>query len=369
MHQITQRSIRKKKKENYHMSKFLSRIYKDLTPYTPGEQPQDKKYIKLNTNESPFPPAPGVIDAVNREEALNLRLYSDPELKPLKAALAEAYGVGPENVFVSNGSDEALNFAFMAFGQDGIIFPDITYGFYKVLVNANHIAYEEKPLRPDFTIDPSDYRNIDRAVCIPNPNAPTGLLLSLDTIRSLAESNPDHVVMIDEAYIDFGGQSAVPLTREYDNLLVIQTFSKSRSLAGARVGYAIGNKDLIQDLETLKYALNPYNVNRISMACAIAAVKDPAYYEANIQKIKDNRAYAEDALEKLGFTVIPSYSNFVFARHPDYEGGKLYQDLKANGILVRHFTDPKISSYNRITIGTREEMEALVETIEKLLQN
>ncbi|MDD5866097.1 MAG: histidinol-phosphate transaminase [Lachnospiraceae bacterium] len=349
------------------MSKFLNRLYQDLTPYTPGEQPQDKKYIKLNTNESPFPPAPGVIDAVNQKEAENLRLYSDPELKPLKAALAIAYGLDPSNVFVSNGSDEALNYAFMAFGQDGILFPDITYGFYKVLVEANHLPYEEKALRKDFTIDISDYTNVNQAVCIANPNAPTGLLLSLDDIRSIARSNPNHVVMIDEAYIDFGGQTAIPLTKEFDNLLVIQTFSKSRSLAGARVGYAIGPKALIQDLETIKFALNPYNVNRISMACAIAAVVDPAYYQARIREIKANRAYTEDALEKLGFQVIPSSSNFVFARHPAYNGEKLYQDLKANGILVRHFTDPKITSYNRITIGAMEEMEALIRTIESLL--
>ena len=350
------------------MSRFFNSCYSQLEPYTPGEQPQDKKYIKLNTNESPFPPAPGVIAAVNKQEAENLRLYSDPELKPLKKALAEAYHVEPANVFVSNGSDEALNFAFMAFGEDGIAYPDISYGFYKVFAAINHISSDVKPLQPDFRIRPEDYKGVGKAVVIANPNAPTGLLLSLKEISDIAASNPEHVVIIDEAYIDFGGESAVELTKTYDNLLVVQTFSKSRALAGARVGYAIGNKALIQDQETIKFSTNPYNVNRISMAAAVAAVQDPEYYAHCSQEIIRNREYTTIELRKLGFFVLDSYSNFVFARTDRINGRKLYLDLKDRGILVRHFDDPKICEFNRITIGTRQQMETLIETIKELLE-
>ena len=263
------------------MSRFLSSAYRTLTPYTPGEQPQDKKYIKLNTNESPFPPAPGVIAAVNASEAMDLRLYSDPELKPLKAQLSESFQVDVSDVFIGNGSDECLNYAFMAFGEDGFAFPDITYSFYKVIAQLNQVTTEVKPLRADFTIDLADYlgpetpdgghAGIGKNIVIPNPNAPTGIPISLDAIAELCEANADHVVMIDEAYVDFADQaiSAVPLTKKYKNLLVTQTFSKSRSMAGARVGFAIGDAALIQDMETLRNSNNPYNVNRISMKCAV----------------------------------------------------------------------------------------------------
>lgn len=351
------------------MSQFFNSFYRDLDPYTPGEQPQDKKYIKLNTNESPFPPAPGVLDIVNRKEAADLRLYSDPELKPLKAALAETYGVTPQEIFVGNGSDECLNFAFMAFGGDGMAYPDISYGFYKVFAALHHISSDIKPLNADFTIDPSAYFSIHKSLIIANPNAPTGLCLSLEQIRRIVEQNPDHVVIIDEAYIDFAepGSSAVPLTGEYDNLLVIQTFSKSRSLAGARVGFAIGNKELIRDLETIKYSTNPYNVNRISMAAAVEAVKDTAYFSECCQEIIRTRKYTTDALEALGFTVLKSQTNFLFARSCDITGKALYQSLKERGILVRHFDDPAITEYNRISIGTREEMETLIRTIQEIL--
>ncbi|OON87371.1 histidinol-phosphate transaminase [Oribacterium sp. C9] len=381
------------------MSKFFNSIYKGLTPYTPGEQPQDKKYIKLNTNESPFPPAPGVIAAVNDREAADLRLYSDPELKPLKAQLAETFSVNTDNVFIGNGSDEVLNYAFMAFCEDGIAFPDITYSFYSVIADLNQVKTDIKPLNKDFTVDisaylgekasegnsegeadkssegsssansESSYKGIGKSIVIANPNAPTGIRLSLDDISKICEANRDHVVMIDEAYVDFAeeGSSAVALIDKYDNLLVTQTFSKSRSMAGARVGFALGNSALIQDLETLRNSNNPYNVNRISMKCAVEALRDKEYFDLNCRKIKENRAYTKKALEGLGFRVLPSETNFLFAESNMIEGGELYKALKEKGILVRHFSDPKISNFNRITVGSREEMDAFLDQVSALL--
>ena len=385
------------------MSKFFNSIYKGLTPYTPGEQPQDKKYIKLNTNESPFPPAPGVIKAVNEQAAADLRLYSDPELKPLKAQLAETFSVKKENVFIGNGSDEVLNYAFMAFCEDGIAFPDITYSFYSVIANLNQVETDIKPLNKDFTVDISAYlgeqltdestefssegitdgssvcgsdekterryKGIGRSIVIANPNAPTGIRLSLGDISKICEANKDHVVIIDEAYIDFSeeGSSAVALIGKYENLLVTQTFSKSRSMAGARVGFALGNEALIQDLETLRNSNNPYNVNRISMKCAVEALRDKEYFDMNCQKIRENRAYTKKALEGLGFRVLPSETNFLFAESNMIEGGELYKALKERGVLVRHFNDPKISNFNRISIGSREEMDAFLEAVTEIL--
>ncbi|MDO4488706.1 MAG: histidinol-phosphate transaminase [Eubacteriales bacterium] len=349
------------------MSKYFNSFYKELTPYTPGEQPQDKKYIKLNTNESPYIPAPGVIDVINSKEAADLRLYSDPELKPLKAELARAYGVEPKNVFVGNGSDEVLYFAFMAFGEAGLKFADITYGCYKVFAAVNGLKTEIVPLKDDLSLDPSDYMDSGKAVVIANPNAPTGMTISLEDIAEIAKSNAGSVVMIDEAYVDFGAESAVELTKEFDNLLVVQTFSKSRSLAGARVGYAIGNEELIADLETLKFSFNPYNVNRLSMAAAVEAVKAADYYKDACGKIAATREWTTKELTKLGFTVLPSKSNFIFAKTPDYDGKKLYLDLKDRGILIRHFDSARISDYNRITIGTQEDMETFVATVKELL--
>lgn len=350
------------------MSEFFSSQFKTLVPYTPGEQPQDKKYIKLNTNESPFPPAPGVLSVVNSSEAADLRLYSDPELKPLKAAIAENFGLTPGQVFVGNGSDEALNFAFMAFGEDGIAFPNITYGFYKVFAGINHIEMDVKPLRPDFTICCADYENAGKAVVIANPNAPTGISIPLSAIERICETNKEHVVIIDEAYADFAEKpvSAVSLLSRYPNLLIVQTFSKSRSLAGGRVGFALGSEALINDLETIKFSTNPYNVNRLSMAAAVEAMKDRAYFEMNCEKIRETRAWTTKALEELGFHVLPSDANFVFAESKGIPGKALYLKLKDNGILVRHFDDPKITNFNRITIGTRKDMEALVRTIKEL---
>ncbi len=350
------------------MSKFLKNRYQSLEAYTPGEQPRDKKYIKLNTNESPFPPSDGVINAVNEQEIKGLRLYSDPTGIALKTALADLYGVTPDNIFLSNGSDDILNFSFMAFTEKGAMFPEISYGFYSVFAELHSIDYVTVPLKDDFSIDPEDYKGDGRMVVIANPNAPTGLCLSLDEIESILIANPDSVVVIDEAYVDFGGQSVYPLTKKYKNLLVVQTFSKSRSMAGARLGFAIADEELIADLERIKYSTNPYNINRLTMAAGVAAVKDNDYYMGNCQKIIQNREYTTQELEKMGFYVIPSKANFIFAKSDKIGGEELYLKLKDNGILVRHFTKDKIKDFNRITIGSKSEMEAFIKVTKQILE-
>ena len=346
------------------MSRFFSEKYLSLDAYVPGEQPKDKKYIKLNTNESPFPPSKSVIDAVSAE-ACDLRLYSDPESYYLTKKCAEVYGVSPEMVLMTNGSDEILNFAFMAFcdSKHPIVFPDITYGFYPVFAELNHIPYETIPLTEDFRIDPRDYIGVGKNIVIANPNAPTGIALGVSEIERIVKSNPDNVVIIDEAYVDFGAESAVSLVHKYDNLIVTMTFSKSRSMAGARLGFGIANPELIRDMNTIKYSTNPYNVNRMTSAAGIAALTDNSYYMDNCKIIEENREYTKDALVFYGFKVLPSKANFLFAMHPDLSGEELYLRLKEEGILVRHFTKERIREYNRITIGTRLDMETLVEKI------
>ena len=348
------------------MSRFFSSRYASLTPYTPGEQPKDMQYVKLNTNESPFPPSPGVSRAV-AEQAGKLQLYSDPESTVLRAKLAEIYGVKPSQVIVTNGSDEVLNFAFMAFAEE-IIFPDITYGFYPVFAQLNQIPYEEIPLKGDFSIDPSDYVNQNKTIVIANPNAPTGLCLDLADIERIVASNPNNVVIIDEAYVDFGGESAVGLVDKYDNLLVTQTFSKSRSMAGARLGFGIGSEALIADLNTIRYSTNPYNVNRMTEFAGTAALAENEYYMANCRAIMENRVWTGAQLQALGFEVLPSMANFLFAKSPAIGGEALYLALKKRGILVRHFTKERIMDYNRITIGTKEQMETLIAAITAILK-
>ena len=351
------------------MSTFFSAQLKNLAPYTPGEQPQDQQYVKLNTNESPYPPSAGVIAALNDKEAADLRLYSDPECKELKKALAGYYGVEPENIYVGNGSDEALNFAFLSYATDGrgVAFADITYGFYPVFADLYHIPVQIVPLKPDFSIDPKDYYGLHKTMVIANPNAPTGLALSRDEMEGIVKANPDSVVVVDEAYVDFGAESCVELTKEYPNLLVVQTYSKSRSMAGARLGYAIGNAELIRDLETVKFSTNPYNVNRLTLKAGAAAIAQQDYYTENCKKIMDTRAYTKEQLEKLGFTVLDSKSNFLFAKKPGVDGGAIYRGLKDRGVLVRHFDKDPIRDYNRITIGTREQMDILLSKLEELL--
>ena len=351
------------------MSRFLNRKYTELEVYTPGEQPQDMVYTKLNTNESPYPAAPEVVAAIDSRQVENLRLYSDPECKPLIQKLAEVYDVLPKNVFVANGSDDILNFAFALFsGQPGrVLFPDITYGFYQVFADLYQIKAETVPLLEDFSIDHRQYLNRDCMIVLANPNAQVGQSLSLEQVEKIVASNPNHVVLIDEAYVDFGAESAVPLTKKYENLLVVQTFSKSRSLAGARLGFAVADEGLIEDLNRLKYATNPYNVNRLTMAAGVAALEADAYYRENSLKIQAARSFTTEKLRNLGFRVVPSMANFVFASHPNYDGGALYEELKRRGILIRHFNSERIAQYNRITIGTMEQMELLVQTVADIL--
>lgn len=351
------------------MSKFFTDRLSQLKPYTPGEQPKDMQYIKLNTNESPFAPSRAVSDAV-LAESQKLQLYSDPECVNVRRELARIYNVDINKVIVTNGSDEVLNFAFMAFADEKnpLVFPNITYGFYPVFAELNRIPYTEIPLKDDFTIDINDYIGVNKTVVIANPNAPTGIALTLQEIEKIVVSNPNNVVIIDEAYVDFGGESAVSLIDKYDNLLVTQTFSKSRSMAGARLGFGIGNERLIADLNTIRYSTNPYNVNRMTDAAGAAALIDNDYYTNNCKTIIENRKWTVAALQQLGFDVLPSKANFVFAKNNKIDGEKLYIELKKRGILVRHFTKEKICQYNRITIGTIEQMQKLIDTVSLILK-
>ena len=351
------------------MSRFLSKEYAPLKEYVPGEQPRDRRYIKLNTNESPYPPSPAVLAAVSAAAAEKLCLYSDPESKDLKEALAALYGCKKENVFVSNGSDDILNFAFMAFGKvKGVAFPDISYGFYSVFADLHGLDAKVIPLREDFTVDVDAYCNIGRMVVLANPNAPTGIALPLSEIEKIVSSNPDQLVLIDEAYVDFGAESAMSLIEKYDNLLVVQTFSKSRSMAGARLGYAFASEEIIKDLEKIKYSTNPYNVNRITQAAGVAALSEQSYYDANCRRIMETREFTREALIKMGFTVTPSATNFLFAKHERVSGEEIYLRLKENGVLVRHFSAPRIGDFNRITVGTREEMETMLAALKGILE-
>lgn len=350
------------------MSRFLSNLYSSLKEYVPGEQPQDKKYVKLNTNESPFPPSPGVIAAVTETEVGKLCLYSDPESKLLKKKLAESYSLQSENVFVANGSDDILNFAFMAFAREnGAAFPDISYGFYPVFAGLYNINAEIIPLEDDFSIDYKKYLSIGKMVVIANPNAPTGKVIPKENIEEIIKSNPDNVVLIDEAYVDFGAQSVVDLVKKYDNLLVVQTFSKSRSMAGARLGFAFASAEIIKDLEKIKYSTNPYNLNRLTQLMGVKALEEQEYYDNNCKIIAENREFTVAELQKLGFTVVPSKANFIFAKHEKISGEKIYLRLKDKGVLIRHFTSERIKNYNRITIGTKEQMQVLIDTAVEII--
>ena len=353
------------------MSRFINDKYASLEAYTPGEQPREKKYIKLNTNESPYPPSRGVIDAVSASAVSALNLYPDPSCKGLKDALAELYGVRRENVFVSNGSDDILNFSFMAFCNDTdrpVRFPEISYGFYKVYAELYGVKYQAIPLKADLSIDVNDYLGNKGNVVIANPNAPTGIALNVAEIERIVKSNPDFVVLIDEAYVDFGGESCLPLLDKYDNLLVVRTYSKSRSMAGARLGFAFGSAELISDLEKIKFSTNPYNINRLTLIAGEAAIKDNDYYMDNCKAVIETREKTVKALEDMGFECTPSRANFIFAKSGDIDGGELYLKLKDRGILVRHFSGEKICKYNRITVGSPEEMDALVNEISLILK-
>ncbi len=350
------------------MSNFLNNKIKNLTAYVPGEQPKEKKYIKLNTNESPFPPSKVAV-GLAKAELEKVMLYPDPDCKELIKAIAEKLGVKPSNVIVSNGSDEVLNFAFIAYSDDKTpaIFPDITYGFYKVFAGVNGVPYKEIPLKQDLTIDINDYINEKGVVFIANPNAPTGINLPLVEIEKIVSANPDRVVVIDEAYVDFGGKSAVKLIDKYDNLLVTQTFSKSRSMAGARLGFGVASEKIIEDLNTVKYSTNPYNVNRVTSALGIGAIKDDEYFTSNCNKIIKNREFLTEELKKLGFTFTNSSANFVFCKSGVIDGKELYLKLKDKGVLVRHFDKERISNYLRITVGSFDETVALINAVKEIL--
>ena len=351
------------------MSKFMNEKYCRLEAYTPGEQPQDKKYIKLNTNESPYPPSQGVLDAVNTDAVSLLNLYPDPECKELRRTIAEQYTVEEKNVFVGNGSDDILNFAFMAFcGEDSpAAFPDISYGFYKVYAELHAIPFTEIPLNGKLEVCVRDYIGINKNIFIANPNAPTGLTLSLDDISRICESNKNNIVVIDEAYVDFGAESSVNLTKKFDNLITVMTYSKSRSMAGARLGFAIANEEIIKDLEKIKYSTNPYSINRLTNLAGIAALKDNSYYVENCKKIIEAREYTKVELQKLGFELTDSKSNFIFTKNSNIDGEMLYKKLKEKGILVRHFSKDRIKDYVRITVGTKEQMDALLAAIKTVI--
>lgn len=358
------------KKGRIDMSRFMSQRFAGLEAYTPGEQPQDMQYIKLNTNESPYPPSPEVFKRLSREEIEKLQLYPDPEGKVLRKKLADLYGVESENIFLSNGSDDILNFAFMAFCDEshGALFPEISYGFYPVYADLYGVKAKKIPLQADFSINYQDYCNAEGMVVLANPNAPTGMAISLKEIEEILKTNPDHVVIIDEAYIDFGGNSCVELVKKYDNLLVVQTFSKSRSMAGARLGFAVASAEIIADLNKIKYSTNPYNINRLTLAAGEAAVESNDYYMENCKKIAATRERTTAALREMGFLVLDSVANFIFAKSEKISGADLYSGLKKKGVLVRYFGKEKIKDFVRITIGTEEQMDIFLEKTEELLK-
>ena len=351
------------------MSRYFSNKYASLVPYTPGEQPQEMPYIKLNTNESPFPPSEKAQKKAE-EEGRRLQLYSDPTCRALNEKAAEVFHVDKDELLFTNGSDEILNFAFMAFCDEmhPAVFADVTYGFYSVFAALNNIPTRILPLDENFRIRIEDYFDANGTVFIANPNAPTGIALSDEEIEEILLHNKDNVVVIDEAYVDFGAESCLPLIHKYDNLLVTQTFSKSRSMAGARLGFGAACKELIADLNTVKYSTNPYNINRMTMAAGIGALEDEDYTKANCRTVMENRAWTAEQLASLGFTCLPSQTNFIFASHPEKDGGDLYRILKARGILVRHFDTPRLKAYNRITVGSKEQMETLIDTLRDILK-
>ena len=362
------------------MSRFWSQVVRDLTPYVPGEQPKLANLVKLNTNENPYPPSPKVLAAIQAElggDATHLRLYPDPNADLLKAAVAKRHGVTPQQVFVGNGSDEVLAHVFMALlkHEAPILFPDITYSFYPVYCGLYGIEYQTVPLAEDFSIDPDDYcgrpeksaKNQIGGIIFPNPNAPTGRLLALAAIEQIVQANPDSVVVVDEAYIDFGGETAIGLVNRHDNLLVIHTLSKSRSLAGLRVGFAVGHPALIEALERVKNSFNSYPLDRLAIVGAAAAIEDEAHFDYCCRAVITTRNTLTAELQSLGFEVLPSAANFIFARHPQRDAAQLAAALRENSIIVRHFKLPRIDQFLRITIGTDAECRMLTDTLRQII--
>jgi histidinol-phosphate aminotransferase len=352
------------------VSIYWSKATKNLVPYVPGEQPKDKKYIKLNTNESPYPPSPRVLDAIKNAANEDLRLYPDPECETLRKVIAEYYDLSAEEVFVGNGSDEVLAFAFQAFFDPGrtILFPDITYSFYPVYCDLYNINYETVALDDGFNVPAQQFLRENGGVVISNPKAPTAKYMPLSEIRSIVEYNQKSVVIIDEAYIDFGGDSAVSLIKDYKNLLVIQTVSKSRCLAGLRVGWALGSKELIEGLDRVKNSFNSYTLDRLALAGAVEAFGDREYFTQTTQKIIETREWISSELKSIGFSVLESKANFIFISHPGVKADVIFGRLREKGILVRYFKKPRIDNFLRVSIGTDSEMEALLEAMKEILQ-
>ena len=351
------------------MSKWEENVRR-VIPYTPGEQPKKSHMIKLNTNENPYPPAPAVAEVLKHFDADMLRMYPDPTIGDLVAGIADFYQVGKDEVFVGVGSDDVLAMIFMTFFNSSrpILFPDITYSFYDVWADMLRIPYETIPLDDNFCIRPQDYKRENGGVIFPNPNAPTGELVPLAAVESIIQANPDVIVVVDEAYIDFGGESALPLIHKYDNLIVVQTFSKSRSLAGSRIGYAIANATLIRYLNEVKYSFNSYTMDRITIEVGTKAIADRAYFAETTQKIIATREWTKKELKKLGCVFGDSKSNFIFATHPDIDVVKLFEDMKQADIYVRHFNKPeRIRPYLRISIGTDEQMQEMIAFLKKYL--
>ena len=342
-----------------------------VVPYVPGEQPNEADMVKLNTNENPYPPAPGVQEVLRNMDAERMRLYPDPTVGALVEALADNFGLKKEQVFVGVGSDDVLAMAFMTFfnSDKPILFPDITYSFYDVWADLLRIPYECQPLDENFRIVKEDYYKENGGIVFPNPNAPTGVELPQDAIEDILRHNPDKIVIVDEAYVDFANASALPLIEKYDNILVVQTFSKSRSMAGMRIGYAMGNEQLIKYLNDVKYSFNSYTMNRTAIEMGIASVTDKDYFEDTVEKIKATRAWTGKELKKLGFTFQDSKANFIFASHESVSAQEIFQALRQAHIYVRYFNRPRRDNYLRITIGTQEEMEKLIAFLEKYLQN
>ena len=351
------------------MSKFLTERLVGLEAYVPGEQPQDKQYVKLNTNECPFPPSPYAL-RLARQAAGSLNLYSDPECRVLTSVAEERFGVRAENMIFTNGSDEVLNFAFLAFCNENIpaVFPDVTYGFYSVFASLNGVPYREIPLDENYRVQVKDYENAGGTIFLANPNAPTGIALTRAEIESIVKANPQNVVVVDEAYVDFGGESALPLIQTYDNLLVTRTFSKSRSLAGARLGIGFGSAALIADLKKIKYSTNPYNVNSMTAAAGVGALTDEEYFAANLKTLRANREYLTKELQARGFDVLPSSANFIFAKRADISGETLYKKLKEKGVLVRYFNKARLKEFVRISIGTKEELDVLLKGVDEITE-
>ncbi len=351
------------------MSRYWSKLLGRLTPYVPGEQPQQAELIKLNTNENPYDPPSAVLDAIAAVPGSSLRLYPDPESTALKQAFADINQLSPEQVFLGNGSDEVIAHVFQALLSHSkpVCFPDVSYSFYPVWCDLYELKYEKVPLADDFTVDINAYPGVNGGIIIPNPNAPTGLLMKLSTIRDLLEKNTDSIVVIDEAYIDFGGESAVALINEYDNLLVVQTVSKSRALAGLRVGVAMGHRDLIEGLERLKNSFNSYPLDVLAQVATLASLHDAQSFEESCAKVVASRDRLTGEMERMGFNVLPSKANFIFASHPRQNAKELFEYLRENNILVRYFDKPRTRNFLRISIGTDEQCDTLLEVLGKML--